>query len=208
MSNRDELDALMMLARAMSGEANVLEHMEAEGQQKAVKYTMVAKRMRPNREVWEKLGFTFSDIPGDDVLCKAELPEGWYLEATSHSMWSNIIDEQERTRGSMFYKAAFYDRDANMSLSSRYDVCSDYIDDNYTKIEVYFGNENEKLFVAGQVCTPRDASRELRIANYREEERLRELAKKFAEENYPDWQDVTAYWDEEKEISDETTMTR
>ena len=67
---------LLTLARAMSGETNVLENMEKEGQDLAVGKTMMAKDMYPSQEVWEQLGFTFRDIPGDDVLCKATLPEG------------------------------------------------------------------------------------------------------------------------------------
>ena len=68
--------------------------MENEGQKRAVAGTMMAKQMDPSREEWEKLGFTFTDIPGDEVLCKATLPEGWRMEETDHSMWTNIIDQK------------------------------------------------------------------------------------------------------------------
>lgn len=201
MSNMNELDAFMMFLRTMNGEKNVIEHMEAEGQQKAVNNIMLAKNMRPSRESWERLGFTFLDIPDDDVLCKASLPEGWRIEATEHSMWNNIIDEKGRTRGSMFYKAAFYDRNAHMDLSCRYGVRSDYIDDDCTTTEIYFGNKDEKIFVAGQVHMPKDATKEVRFANYEKEEKLYELAKQFGNENYPNWLDASAYWDDEKDFT-------
>lgn len=201
MSNRDELDRLMMLIRAMSGETNVIEHMEAEGQQRAIRNIMMAKEMRPSREEWEQLGFVFTDIPGDDVLCSAVLPEGWSIKATDHSMWNEIIDENGMKRGSMFYKAAFYDRSAHMSLERRYGVCSSYVGDDYSTTEVYFGNNEEKLFVAGQVHYSKDATREERAAKYEEEEKLRAIAKQFGDENYPGWESVHAYWDNEKEIS-------
>ena len=208
MSNRDELDAFMMLLRAMSGESNVIEHMESEGQQRAVNNTMVAKEMLPSRKDWEQLGFTFSDIPGDDVLCKATLPEGWRIKATDHSMWNDIIDQNGRKRGSMFYKSSFYDRSAHMNLNCRYGVRLDYIGEDYATTEIYFGNDSEKLFVAGQVCTPKNATREERLARYAEEDRLKAIAKKFGDENYPNWQSVHAYWNDEKELSHGTTRTR
>lgn len=199
MSNREDLDALEMFLRTMSGESNVLEHMEKEGQQRAVNNTMVAKKMFPSKKKWEELGFTFTDIPGDNLLCNATLPEGWKLEATDHSMWNSFIDEQGRERGSMFYKAAFYDRDAHMQLYNRYKVIKDYLDDHVTT-EVYFGNPEEKLFVAGQIH--KDYSSQESIDAYFDElERLQNLAECFANLNYPNWRDETAYWDDEKDIS-------
>ena len=44
MSDIEYLEALEMMARTLSGEPNVLEHMEKEGQQRAVNNTMVAKK--------------------------------------------------------------------------------------------------------------------------------------------------------------------
>ena len=208
MSNRDELDAFMMLFRAMSGESNVIEHMEAEGQQRAVNNTMVAKKMRPSRQDWEQLGFAFSDISGDDVLCKATLPEGWIIVPTDHSMWNDIIDQNGRKRGSMFYKSSFYDRDAHMDLNCRYGVRSDYIGDDYSTTEIYFGNDSEKLFVAGQVHRQKNATREEILAEYDEMDRLKAMAKKFGDENYPDWKNVHAYWDDEKEKTHGTSRIR
>ena len=194
MKNREELDALMTLLRAMDGEKNVIEHMEAEGQKTAVRNVMMAKNMRPSREEWEELGFIFTEIPGDDVLCSAIMPEGWSMRATDHSMWNEILDENGIIRGSMFYKAAFYDRSAHMNLECRYKVSVCSVGDDYSTTEVYFGNSNEKLFVAGQVHIPKDATREERLAKYADEERLRDIARKFADENYPDWKNVHAYW--------------
>lgn len=201
MSNRDEIDAIVMLARAMGGEKNVIEHMEAEGQQQACKCSYVAREMYPNRYAWERLGFVFTDIPNDCVLCKAILPEGWSIQPTEHSMWNNILDEKGRKRASMFYKAAFYDRDANMRLRCRYGVRSNYIDDEHTTSEIYFGNENEKLFVAGQIHIDENLSWEEKRPLYNKEDKLRDAAEAFGKENYPEYEDPLAYWDEEKELS-------
>ena len=200
MSDIEYLEALEMMVRTLSGEPNVLEHMEKEGQQRAVNNTMVAKKMFPSRKKWEELGFTFTDIPGDNVLCKATLPEGWEMVAIDHSMWNNIIDEQGRVRGSMFYKAAFYDREARMNLNQRYRIIIDYLDDHVTT-EVYFGNPEEKIFVAGQIHKADFSSQESIDTYYNELNRLQYLAECFANLNYPDWRDEKAYWDDEKDIS-------
>lgn len=39
-------------------------------------------------------------------------------------MWSYLVDELGRRRGAIFYKAAFYDRDAFMRLESHYGYLS------------------------------------------------------------------------------------
>ena len=198
MNNRDELDAIEMLLRAMMGEERVIEHMESEGQQKAIRNTMMAKKMNPSKEVWEKLGFSFSEIPNDDTLCQATLPDGWTIKPTDHAMWNEIFDSNNAKRGAMFYKSSFYDRDAHMYLESRYKICTKYLDDNYESREVYFGNEQEVLFIAGQIIIPEKATRQERIDAYEKEEKLRKIAEQFANENYPDWENVQAYWDDGK----------
>jgi len=53
----------------------------------------------------------------DDLFTSVTLPEGWHKEATEHAMWSKLIDDQGRERASIFYKAAFYDRSAFMSIT-------------------------------------------------------------------------------------------
>ena len=198
MSSRDERDAFLAFIRMLSGEENVLKHMEAEGQDEMVKHTLFAKKMRPSKEVYENLGFVFTDIPGDDLLCNAILPDGWKLVKTDHSMWNDLLDEKGRKRGSMFYKAAFYDRDAFIDLSPRYGVHVNYDEKDESYGEVYFGDSENKLFVAGQVRISYDEPLEVRRTKYDERDRLCELARQFGDENYPDWEDVLAYWDDEK----------
>ena len=157
----------------------------------------MAKKMQPSREVFEELGFSFVDIIGDRVLCSATLPEGWKLQATEHEMWTDIIDSDGFKRGSMFFKSDVFDRDAHMYLIPRYRVCCDYIyNDDYSTSLVYFGNEKEKLFIAGEVKISNDSSSEVRYAKYQEKDNLLNLAKQFGNLNYPNWKDVLAYWDD------------
>ena len=206
MNNKDEAEMLMMILRALDGEKNVVENMEAEGQRYAVNNALLARKMRPSREAWEKFGFEFIDDYEDEVLIEAKLPEGWSIRATDHSMWNEIVDANGYVRGNMFYKSSFYDRDAHMDLCRRYGIHSDYVDEDYTTSEIYFGNRNEKIFVAGQVCIPRGLSAEERKAKSEEKDRLFDMAKEFADKYYPNWEDVNAYWDLDKNKTRELTQ--
>ena len=187
----DNLDKLFSLFLDMIDENDSID-MRTEVQENVVN-TLMAREMEPNKRVWEKLGFVFSSIPGDDDLYNAIMPEGWSMRGTDHSMWTDIIDENNMIRGSMFYKAAFYDRRACMNLSARYKVFEEKTD--LSVIKVYFGNENEKIFCAGEVFIPENLSYEAKEEKYVEVNKLWHLAFDFANENYPDWKDVTAYWD-------------
>ena len=201
MSNKDQLEDLKMPIRATSSIFDVMGYMETEVQKEAGKNVMMAKEMRPSKEQWEQLGFVFTDIPEDNVLCSATMPDGWSLKASCYPMWYDIFDENGMKRGSMVYKNVFYDRDACMYLDRRYEICRVYVTEDRTIEEIYFGNEDEKLFVAGQVYRPKDLSFEEKRAKYIERERLRAIAKQFGDENYPDWENVLAYWENAKENS-------
>ena len=193
MNDKELFQYFDAMFRTMSGEQNVLETMEYEGQSKAVNETMLAIEMKPEKKVWEKLGFSFSEIPGDDVLCKATLPSGWTLRATDHAMWNDIVDTNNNVRASMFYKAAFYDRSAHMNLENRYCINRDYI--NEDTVEISFGSKNEKLFVAGKYSYSDDDA-------YEKSEKCYQLAEDFANKNYPDWKNPLAYWDDDLENED------
>lgn len=145
-----------------------------------------------NREVWEKLGFVFGE-PADDLFVNVTMPEGWELRPTSHSMWSDLRDEQGRIRAQMFYKAAFYDRDAHISLCRRFSVnCYDNQEgepDSLLRISVYDKGSmrQEPVHIIEFEC---DNQKE----RYSRREELGNEAKEWLNETYPDWQDPLAYW--------------
>jgi hypothetical protein len=92
-----------------------------EAQEKRGQLDMVANQDFPldirgvTREQLEALGFVFGDHL-DDLFQSVTLPAGWKIEPTDHSMWSTILDSDGNERGSIFYKAAFYDRCAFASF--------------------------------------------------------------------------------------------
>ena len=67
-------------------------------------------------------------LPKGELFIKVELPKGWSIKPTSHSMWSNLVDNKGRERASIFYKAAFYDRDAYLNFNKRFRISSKIAD--------------------------------------------------------------------------------
>lgn len=63
------------------------------------------------------LGFKLGAIdPSDRLFREATLPPGWKRDNTGHSMHTDILDELGRKRIGIFYKAAWYDRRADLSI--------------------------------------------------------------------------------------------
>ena len=66
-------------------------------------------------EELKELGFEVGElVDGDPLFRQAKLPESWTKDAGNH-YWTYILDEKGTQRFSVFYKAAFYDRDAFMN---------------------------------------------------------------------------------------------
>ena len=191
--------AFLTLINALDGrnrDADIVEIVERSAQDVAVSTTLMAKDMNPGREVWESLGFEFADIEGDDVLCRAKLPEGWTMNATDSQYWTEIRDENGMVRGKMFFKGAYYDRKARMALKQRYEICTDYDEESNTR-KIYFGNNDEEIFVAGTLARPKNDDYEGFKKYELDTSILQMVAKEYANENYPDWKDVRAYWGKE-----------
>lgn len=100
----------------LASEKGGIEAQEAQGQRQ-----LVASEQLPAKGDWEalaKLGVKRGEhVDGDDMFVHAELPVGWQKRATDHSMWSELVDADGKVRASIFYKAAFYDRDAFISIA-------------------------------------------------------------------------------------------
>ncbi|MFA5166678.1 MAG: hypothetical protein WC449_05335 [Candidatus Paceibacterota bacterium] len=91
-----------------------IEAQEARGQQWLVASRRLPRKWQGARDIarLEELGFTFTDNPQDKLFLNATFPAGWSLQPTNHSMWNQLIDDKGKKMASIFYKAAFYDRDA------------------------------------------------------------------------------------------------
>ncbi|MFE3202132.1 hypothetical protein [Embleya sp. NPDC059237] len=118
-SNLDPFLAVTVLMNAGSDASTAfITRMEAEGQRQIVGSDLLPTECDDDTAL-EALGFAFGAPLSDDPLFRpATLPDGWSCAAGTHDMYSYVVDEHWRRRVSVFYKAAFYDREASMSLVS------------------------------------------------------------------------------------------
>ena len=161
-----------------------IERQEAAGQRTLVASAMLPKEISgATREELTALGFKFgADV--DDLFVQCELPPGWTKRGTDHSMHSDLLDEQGRKRAGIFYKAAFYDRKADMSMRRRYSV-SCYRDggtDQMRRIDVMDGDEVVQAFG------------EVRRDDYKGMDALKKKARAWLTEQHPAWEDPLACW--------------
>lgn len=106
---------------AMIVGSKAIENQERRGQQALTQSALLPiKITRGTREQFEAMGIVFDSDAADDFFVPVQLPDGWTITATPHPMWSNLRDERGRSRASIFYKAAFYDRSAEMSIQTRF----------------------------------------------------------------------------------------
>lgn len=93
---------------------------EAAGQTQLVLSTQLPIQglIGTDRERWEDLGVKiFDDKRSNDCLfCHVELPAGWKKVPTDHPLWTDLVDESGKIVAKIVYKAAFYDRYAQIYL--------------------------------------------------------------------------------------------
>jgi hypothetical protein len=196
---------MAVLADAMiRGPSGSIEAMEARGTQQLAKSSVLPskglvkdKTGRADFCEWaEKCGIkVLGPVEGDDLFVNVELPPGWKQECTDHSMHNDLVDERGRKRAGIFYKAAFYDRKADIRPESRFHAtyeCNrdDFEDKRCWPVVKDCGEEIWK----GEILEPApspwnpdgDPCMQMEIA--------RKRAREWLEERYPDHEDLNAYW--------------
>lgn len=93
-----------------------IEIQESIGQRELLQSSQLPVRMGQDgiaKEKYKSLGIEVIGLSkGDDLFFDVVLPTGWVKDGTGHSMWSNLKNEKGEIIAEIFYKAAFYDRDA------------------------------------------------------------------------------------------------
>jgi hypothetical protein len=162
-----------------------IEAQEAAGQAMLCAAAQLPKEMHGcTREQLESIGFKFgADV--DELFVTCTLPPGWKKQASDHSMHSDLLDDKGRRRAGIFYKAAFYDRRADLSISRRFAISSyeDGADDDHRRVVVKDGGA--AVHAVG----------EYKSRDFTECDRLEKLAEAWLAERYPNWNDAFAYWD-------------
>lgn len=126
----------------------------------------------------------------DELFLTVKLPNGWKIERTDHSLWTKLVDDKGRQRATIFYKAAFYDRDSFINFSTRYNWQGSY--DNEDGIS-YFVKDNG----TGEILFETEImSKDVNQQNYfKKQDDLQEQCKEFLEVKFPDHENINAYWD-------------
>jgi hypothetical protein len=167
-----------------------IEAQEARGQRQFVNSATLPRRcIGCTREQVERMGVVFgADV--DALFVNVTLPDGWSKVPTTHSMWSELRDAGGHVRAGIFYKAAFYDRDAHMSLSRYINVTRRYYDkaegaDIGETDAVVINADGAVLFETARV--PQNYFKSIDV--------IEAEAHAWADEHYPDWRDPLAYWE-------------
>lgn len=194
MKNSEEIENLQNLIAAST--PGGIETQERSEQQSFVGTDTLPKEMLHGctKKKLKAMGIQFGK-DYDDLFVNVILPAGWKKQAEDHAMWSKLLDDKGRERASMFYKGAFYDRKAHISLTRRFSVSCDP-EDNY-KSDI--GHEKRR---AGNWYVVVTDGKEIifktdpiKNPDYDKEQELRGIATKWLEEKYPDYENDLAYWD-------------
>lgn len=147
------------------------------------------------RQQYDKMGITVID-DYDDLFWNVRLPEGWKLEATEHTMWNKLFDDQGKERATFFYKAALYDRSAFINFNTRFQLSVKHIDESgdfktWSASDFQGHVKDGDIVIFSTECiTP--------TGNYIKDNKieiaLREKLEDYMKENYPEYEDINAYW--------------
>lgn len=171
------------------------------------------KGIRPcikKEEIEKKLGFVFKDISDDKLYYNAMLPSGWSIVDNQHPNYKTLLDQNGLERGVIHYNDHSRDsldkggdnKSACIYWVPRYSVHCDYLDSNNMMQIIYFGNKNERLYIAGMVSSSETSNYE--TINY-----FVNNAREYGDNNYPWHNDIFAYWDLNiKKINDEKILDK
>jgi hypothetical protein len=211
-TNTKKLSPLDILSSAMDYQSQhgtnigFIEKMERHGQEELVNENNRLPIMGLDNVVCEKFGILDVKEDADDPLFAiVTLPKGWRVVQTDHDMWSNLVDEKGRVRANIFYKAAFYDRRADINFVRRYKT-GDFPEDNFeSRISYKERKEGDWYFrvidtTTKEVVFSTPAFKIVdkngkSIAQSDEYIASKTQLSSWLKENLPNYGDVTAYWD-------------
>ena len=181
----------IFLLEAMAlGSSNAIEAQESQGQKSFVNSDTLPTRMsKSGREILEAAGVKFlGPVEDDDLFQYVELPLGWAKVRTDHSMWSNLVANGQK-RASIFYKAAFYDRDAFLRLDCRYGIEFDYDRLDKKGVAVAHVKDGDSVIYSTEPVSAKGKK------SYEVSDDAVSKATKWLDEKHPEWKNPGAYWD-------------
>ena len=197
-------DRGLLLMAAVMGPGAALARAERQGLEANRCDETLPTNMGDQRPIFEKMGISFhGEVEGDPLFTKATLPPGWRKEHTGHSMGLVLLDDKGRERASIFYKAAFYDRNAHMSASYRYKAIPNYSDADYQEYARGVVCDGDvEIWTTDRVKITKENSRgvynrtkgDYDVKPVRDAQRDKAAA--WLDENRPGWKDPLARWDD------------
>jgi hypothetical protein len=176
----------------MGGNPGAIEAQEAQGQKELVASSQLPRKCNSPRNIdlkrqYKEMGIKVNDSDGDPLFFDAVLPKGWELRSTDHDMWNGLFDDKGRERATIFYKAAFYDRDSFINFNCRYYITSEYVE-----------KEEGDKYHPKYVCVKDHATGEelfkTEVTKEYEDSHLRVQCTKWLKKKYPKYEKITAYW--------------
>lgn len=153
---------------------------------------------RYTKQQYERMGIKIVE-EYDDLFYTVELPDGWEIKPTDHSMWNDVIDSKGRKRISFFYKGVFYDRDAFSNFENRYSFTilpfdeyksdATYEERKFKPWRLFITDCGQKIKkIMETVVETNDEYLQL-------DDTLRLEGKHYLDAAYPQWEDINSYWD-------------
>ena len=140
----------------------------------------------------ESMGIVFGEKE-DELFINCELPKGWKRIPTDHDMWSNLVDENGCERAAIFYKGAFYDRNAHISIHARYhyEIISEDGGEDWTrKGKMIVGVVKDRKF-KDKVIYRTDP---IIYENPSYDDIPVQACRRFLQREHPQWDNNLAYW--------------
>ena len=190
MATNDPMSVLTV--QATTGRA--IERLEERGQRELVAQRALLPKdgILGEEEEWESIGIRIKGVvTSDPIFIEVELPDGWKIEATDHSMWSDLVDNHDNVRAKMFYKAAFYDRSAHIILCQRFKIR-----DKWNGTAAGADSKICAYILDSKTGSHVFTTEYFRWDGFKTTDLLEKEARAWLDENYPDWESPVAYWEE------------
>lgn len=184
-----------LLSATMPG---AVERQEAQGQRELSESNTLPRDFRGIEALIAHGLKIIGPVEGDELFQYVELPKGWKIQPTSHSMHSDLLDDKGRKRAGIFYKAAFYDRKAHGRINARFQVEQDweYANKfNASRCHVVDRAKGNEIIHTTETVGFRAGGSGDGMTGYQADIISGNMAQEWLKQNYPDWEDAAAYWD-------------
>lgn len=134
----------------------------------------------------------------DTLFWNVELPIGWCIKATDHSMWNALYDNKGRKRASFFYKASFYDRDAFIKFDTKFKLSVDHVADISEGYDIWSKSDYQGIINDGDAIIYK-TNKITPTGDIFYDEKIRKTLihdlEVWMDCHYPNYKDINAYWD-------------